>query len=43
MKKQNNETEYGNLLQKPCTSDDFLNSVSITEYNYKYSTATQQM
>ena len=46
MKKQNNETKDGILLQKPCTSDEIINSVRLQrthKNNHKYSTATQQM
>lgn len=43
MNKQNNETEVGNLLQKPCKNDEVLNSVRLRrtyKNNHKYSTAT---
>jgi len=46
MKKQNDDTEDGNFLQKLCTCNEILNSVRLQrtdKNNCNYSTATQQM
>lgn len=46
MKKENNEKENDNLLEKLCQSYELLNSVRIQstqKNNYSYSTAKQQM